>query len=156
MKLVPVLVLSLGAAASGPMLLHETPTPMLKRITPLLVVDAIEPELPFWKRLGLEVQVEVPEGERIGFAILSKDEVELMLQTRASIANDVPAALPLFENATSSLYIEVDSLDEVIGRLDGVPVLVPRRSMSYGADEIVVRSPSGHVVGLAQHAKKDG
>jgi hypothetical protein len=60
------------------------------------------------------------------------------------------------ENVAVRFLRRVDSLDEVIGRLDGVPVLVPRRSMSYGADEIVVRSPSGHVVGLAQHAKKDG
>ena len=35
--------------------------PLLKKSTPVCVVERIEPALPFWKALGLAVTVEVPE-----------------------------------------------------------------------------------------------
>ena len=64
----------------------------MKKLTPNLIVDKIEDSLPFWvQRLGFEKTVEVPAGERLGFVILQRGDVELMLQSRASLAKDVPA-----------------------------------------------------------------
>ena len=58
----------------------------MNRLTPVLMVEAIEPCLPFWvDRLGFSKTVEVPHGDRLGFAILVRDGVELMYQTRASV-----------------------------------------------------------------------
>ena len=84
----------------------------LKKVTTVLVVDAIEPALPFWcERVGFSVTLSVPhggDGGPIGFAILERDGVELMLQTRDSVREDVPALAD--EPNRASLFIEVDDV----------------------------------------------
>lgn len=122
----------------------------MKKITPLLYVEAIEPALPFWvERLGFEKTVEVPEGDRLGFVILKKGAVELMYQTRASVQSDVPA-LADSPMGGSFVFIEVEDLDAVERALDGVEPVIPRRKTFYGADELIVREPAGNTVTFAR------
>jgi hypothetical protein len=109
----------------------------------------------------MEVTVTVPHGDAIGFAILQKGDVEIMYQSRASIEDDLgtsgaPKNLGReLSGSTSTLFVEVERLDDVIGALgDDVEVLVPRRQTFYGMDEIFVRPPCGTVVGFA--AKVEG
>jgi hypothetical protein len=120
----------------------------MKRLTPVLMVEAIEPCLAFWAALGFERTAEVPDGDRLGFVILAKDGVELMYQTRASVQADVPAiaASPM---GGTFLFLEVSDLDAVIAALGGTPVLFPRRKTFYGMDEIGVREPGGNPVTFA-------
>jgi uncharacterized glyoxalase superfamily protein PhnB len=121
-----------------------------KKLTPILVVEAIEPALPFWtERLGFARTAEVPEGDRLGFVILARDGIEVMYQTRASIGNDVPSMLDVPARGTV-LFIEVDDIGAIETAMQGVEVVVPRRRTFYGADELFVREPGGHVVGFAQ------
>lgn len=128
----------------------ETETLTMKKLTPVLYVEEIEPCLPFWvDRLGFEKTVEVPEGDRLGFAILKKGDVEIMYQTRASVQNDVPALADTPMGGTL-LFIEVEDLDAVERALEGVDVVFPRRTTFYGAQEIGVREPGGNAVTFAQ------
>lgn len=124
----------------------------MKKLSPVLYVEAIEPVLPFWtERLGFERTVQVPEGDRLGFIILSRGSVELMYQTRASVQRDVPelAATPM---GGAMLFIEVEDLDAIERALGEVERVVPRRTTPYGADELIVREPGGNVVTFAEFA----
>ena len=122
----------------------------MKKLTPTLLVDAIEPVLPFWtQRLGFEVTTEVPEGDRLGFVILKKGPVELMYQTVESVRGDVPE-LAESPRQGSFLFIEVDDLDAVDEALADVDRVIPRRQTFYGADELIVREPAGNVVTFAE------
>ena len=126
----------------------------ISRLTPVLMVEAIEPCLPFWMdRLGFTKTVEVPHGEQLGFVILVRDGVELMYQTRASVQDDVPA-VSQSPMGGSMLFFEVDDINAIERALDGVPNVIPRRTTFYGADEIVVREPAGNVVTFAQFTQK--
>lgn len=122
----------------------------MKKLTPVLYVEEIEPVLPFWtEKLGFARTVEVPEDDKLGFVILKRGAVEVMYQTRASVAKDVPvlADTPM---RGSLLFIEVDDLDAIQAALAGVQPVVPRRRTFYGADELIVREPAGNVVTFAQ------
>ena len=121
------------------------------QITANLVVDAIEPCLSFWcERLGFTVTVEVPHGDRLGFVILAKDAAQLMLQTRASVADDIaPVANEPFHTA---LYIHVDDLAAINRVLRDVDRVVADRRTFYGADEVLVRDPAGNLVVFAERA----
>lgn len=123
----------------------------INKITPLLYVERIEPSLGFWTNLGFERTTEVPDGEHLGFVILQKGDVEIMYQTRASVAADIP---PLADTpfGGSLLFIEVSDLDAIEKALAGVVPVVPRRKTFYGADELIVREPAGNVVTFAQFA----
>src|SRR5690606_17599748 len=95
MRVVATILLLAGgvfAAARAVPPTPETETLAMKKLTPVLYVEEIEPCLPFWiDRLGFEKTVEIPEGDRLGFVILKKGDVELMYQTRESVQRDVPA-----------------------------------------------------------------
>lgn len=130
---------------------------MLRSCTPVLYVDAIEPVLPFWERLGFARVAEVPHGDRLGFVIFVRDGVQVMYQTHASVDADVPG-VPMARDGTVSvgLYLSVDDLETVARAMEGETPAVPRRTTFYGADEIGWREPGGHFVVFAQHAPEEG
>jgi len=119
------------------------------KITPVLVVDEIEKSLPFWmERMGFEKTVEVPEGDRLGFAILVRGGAELMLQSAESVRKDVAAFVP-HAGSQAALFIEVDDFADTVKRLAGYPIVVPERTTFYGMREIGVFEPNGHIVVFA-------
>jgi uncharacterized glyoxalase superfamily protein PhnB len=120
----------------------------MQSLTPILLVDAIEPCLDFWMRLGFEVMVQVPEGDAIGFVILKNGPVEVMYQTRASVAKDVPSMTEF--PSSSILYIHVTNLDAIIAAVSGAPVLISKRTTFYGATEYAVREPGGSAVSFSE------
>jgi uncharacterized glyoxalase superfamily protein PhnB len=135
--------------------IHEEKSAM-KKLTPVLIVERIEPCLPFWiERLGFQKTVEVPEGDRLGFVILTKGDVEVMYQSRASVTKDVPALATPSGPSSTILYIEVEKLDSVIQALKGIDLVVPKRKTFYGATEIGVREPGGTVVVFAEPDTSD-
>jgi uncharacterized glyoxalase superfamily protein PhnB len=123
---------------------------MVKKLTPVLYVESIEPCLDLWvKRLGFEKTVEVPEGDKLGFVILVKDGVELMYQSRASVAKDIPAFATRTLGQTN-LFIEVEDLAAVERAVKGLKLALPKRKTFYGSTEIGVQDPAGNVVIFAE------
>lgn len=124
----------------------------MKKITPVLVVERIEHSLPFWcDRLGFARQAEVPHGDALGFVILTHGAVELMLQSRASVAEDVPAIAR--DSYRTALFIEVEDLAPIRRAVAGVPALFEERTTPYGSREVGVRDPEGNPVIFAEFAK---
>jgi len=75
------------------------------RLTPIIFVENIEPCLPFWtERIEFERTAEVPHEDRLGFVIL-------------------PSLASHAERSSSTLFIEVDDVQAVAARLDGVEVV---------------------------------
>lgn len=124
----------------------------MNSITANLIVDSIEACLPFWvDRLGFTRTTEVPHGDALGFVILQHGDVELMLQSRASVAEDVAALSG--EAFHTALYIEVASLAPIRKALEGWPLVTPERTTFYGARELIVRDPAHNVVSFSSREK---
>jgi hypothetical protein len=122
---------------------------MIQKATPLLRMERVEPSLGFWvERLGFQKVVEVMEGDSLGFVILSKAHVEIMLQSRASLAKDLPM-LSVGALSPSVVYMGVTDLAEIIEKLNPSDIIIPKRTTYYGMEEVWVREPGGHVIGFA-------
>ena len=124
----------------------------LKQLTPVLIVEAVEPCLKFWvDRLGFAItnQVPGPDG-RVLFASVQLGPVEIMYQTRASVVDEQPGAAKDLMGHSVALFITVENLDTVAKSLDGAPVVKPRHKTFYGSTEIYVREPGGNTVGFAE------
>jgi hypothetical protein len=120
------------------------------RATAVLFVDAVEPTRDFFTKLGFTVMFDVPEGDRLGFAGLEKDGVQVMVETRGN-ANEGTAIREISRNSRGSVvFIEVDNLDAVITALATEKAIVERHTTFYGADEISFMEPGGHVVTFAR------
>ncbi|HEY3745994.1 MAG TPA: VOC family protein [Gemmatimonadaceae bacterium] len=127
-------------------------TPALKQLTPVLIVEAVEPCLKFWvDRLGFAItnQVPGPDGKLI-FASVQLGPVEVMYQTRASVVDEQPGVAKDLMGHSVALFITVEDLDTVVRSLDGAPVVKPRHKTFYGSTEIYVREPGGNTVGFAE------
>ena len=125
----------------------------IKKITPVLFAEEIEPCVKFWmERFGFDKIAEVPEGGKLGFAMLQKGSVELMYQSYASVDNDITAIGKDVRKGPSFLYVEVDNLDDTISAVKGADFYMPRRTTFYGSTEIGVKDPAGHFVTFAQFA----
>jgi len=133
---------------------------VLRKATPVIVVDRIEPVIPFWKKLGLTPVTEVPDqaaGDgRLGFAILAGDGVELMYQTLASVQGDLVKSASAKEAFRTNpqqvtLYVEVPQLDDVESRLRDERLVMPRRTTFYGATELGYADPAGNIVIFSEH-----
>jgi len=126
----------------------------VKKVTPVLLVDAIEPILPFWiDRLGFTKAIEVPDGNKLGFVDFQKGSVEVMYQTYASVEKDAPPEMAAAARKGSSyLYLEDDNLDAVLAAMKDVKKVMPERTAFYGMREFAVQDPAGHFITFAQPA----
>ena len=130
----------------------------LTALTPVLIVDAVEPGVAFWAdRLGFikENEVPGPDGKLI-FASVKKGAVEIMYQTRASVLADDPSQAATIDGHSVALFITVPALadlDAIEGAAKGAPVVKPRHDTFYGMTEFYIREPGGNVVGFAASTK---
>jgi hypothetical protein len=99
---------------------------------------------------GFWSTVRVPEDGPLAFTILEGPSGQVMLQTRASLAEDLPAVAA--RNPTHLLYGDVASLSAAANAFETASVLVPTRRTFYGAKEIWLELPGGMILGLAEHA----
>ena len=124
----------------------------VKRITPVLLVSEIEPQLHFWvDRLGFTKTIEVPDGNKLAFIAFQKGSAEVMYQTFASVEHDAPPAMAAAaRKGPTYLYIEVDNFDAVFAAMKDVPKIMPERTAFYGMREFAVADPAGHFITFAQ------
>lgn len=127
-------------------------------VTPVLVVEAIEPVVELWEtRLRLARVAAVEHEGRLGFVMYAGEGWTLMYQTEASMDADIGKASPLAREAVrrmrgslQSVFIKVSDLAAIETALAGVPIVMPRRTTFYGATEIAIRDPAGHLIVFAQ------
>jgi hypothetical protein len=121
----------------------------ITKVTPVRIVDRIEPCLPFWcDQLGYAKRAEVPHDGKLGFVLLENEAGEIMLQTRASLAADMEAVAKLGPHTV--LFVEVKSLAAARTATHGARVLVAERTTFYGMRESIVVDPEGTIVIFAE------
>src|SRR6516164_5716277 len=126
----------------------------VKRITPVMFVPEVEPCVKFWvERFGFETTAEVPDADKLAFAMLQKGNVELMYQSYASADKDVGTTISqVVRKGPTFLYVEVDSLEQTINAVKGTEEVMPKRTTFYGSTEIGIKDPAGHYVTFAEFA----
>ncbi|RUL85910.1 VOC family protein [Tautonia sociabilis] len=141
----------------GPALLEEAPaaqrpTASFGRLTPVFLVDRVEPCLEFWvDRLGFEARIRIPGKDGLDFILLARDEVELVYRTRESVRRLSPEVLNGGDHLPwLILCLPVSDLDAVLPRLEGVEIVVPPRENEFGIRDVYVREPSGRLVALIE------
>ena len=133
---------------------------LFRKTTSVLIVDRIEPVLPFWSKLGITPGVQVPDEAakdgRLAFVIFAAEGLDVMYQTVASITGDTVASASdknafRREPQQATLYVEVGDLSQVESQLQGERLIMPRRKTFYGATEIGYADPAGNIVIFSEH-----
>jgi len=136
---------------------EKSKTMNVKKVTPILFVENIEPCAKFWvDRFGFQKTAEVPDGDKLAFVMLQKGNVELMYQSYASADKDVGTTISqVVRKGPTFLYVEVDNLEETINAAMGMEVVMPKRKTFYGSTEIGIKDPAGHYITFAEFAPQE-
>ncbi len=135
----------------------------LAQLTPNLMVADVNKTIEFYQTvLGFSVRMAVdrekethidqiiPDKEYI-WAQLVKDDVEIMVQKKESLQEDIPALASIPIGASISLYILTQGVDELYegikGRCDCVKEL---GKTWYQMKEFYIRDIDGYILGFAE------
>ncbi|HSL31787.1 MAG TPA: VOC family protein [Anaerolineales bacterium] len=125
---------------------------MLKKLTPNLMVEDISQTLAFYRDiLGFRVLMTLPEQEPFSFAIVNRDGVELMFQSRASLSENVPALTGSPIGASQTFYIEVTGIHDLYEALrQRVDIVVDLHTTFYGTQEFYFRDINGYILSFSE------
>jgi uncharacterized glyoxalase superfamily protein PhnB len=125
---------------------------MLKKLTPNLMVEDVARTLEFYREtLGFEVVTTLPEQAPFDFAIVQRDGVELMFQSRPSLSENVPALTGAPIGASQTFYIEVEGVRDLYQALhDKVEIVVDFHTTFYGTQEFYFRDVNGYILSFSE------
>ena len=115
-------------------------------LTPVLIVDAVEPTRSFFHdRLGFAVVTDIEHDGALGFSVLQSGDVTVMVQSDASLRADagesyVPGPYK------ASMYIDVNDVEALVPEIADADIVLPLRRTFYGMHEIGVREPGGNII----------
>lgn len=134
------------------MLCERKEIKVLKKLTPNLMVEDVRKTLDFYHDvLGFETLTTVEEGGEIGFAIVQRDDVQLMFQSRKSLSENVPALTGSPIGASQTFYIEVTDVQALYDQLrDKVEIVVDMHSTFYGTKEFYFRDVNGYILSFSE------
>ena len=127
-------------------------TTTLKKLTPNIMVEDVNHTIQFYQKfLGFERLATVPEEGLFAWAMLKRDTVELMFQSRTSLGEEIPALQQREIGGSLTFYIEVDDVKELYEHLRGsVTIVQDMHQTFYGALEFSIQDCNGFILAFSE------
>ena len=130
---------------------------MFKSITTNLMVESVDETVEFYRDvLDFSVTVSVPKKDgKLQFAIITKDNLMLMLQDRENLIEEYPVLNTLKVQPSATLYIAVDNFSGFYEELKNKhEILCDVHQTFYGSKEFAVKDNSGYVLTFTENIEK--
>ncbi|MDR1066185.1 MAG: VOC family protein [Clostridiales bacterium] len=127
---------------------------MYKSMTANLMVESVDDSVEFYQNiLGFSVVASVPnESGKLQFAILSKDNLTLMLQDKGNLTEEYPILNTDKVRPSVTLYIMADNFDEFYHELkERHEILRDAHTTFYGSKEFAIADNNGYVLTFAEN-----
>jgi len=122
----------------------------MESLSPNLFVKDINQTISFYKQLGFELIMTVPETGDIAWAMMSCGSVTFMFQTFSSLGNELPE-ISRVEGGALLLYIKLKDIRIFFERIkDKVTVMKGLEKSFYGATEFSIKDNNGFVLTFAE------
>lgn len=135
---------------------------MFKKLTPNIMVEDVNKTIEYYqKNLEFEFVMGVDENKEpkmgkfdnstLTWAMLKKDDIEIMLQRRDSLIEELPELNGLKIGGTFTFYIDVQDVKALYAKVkDRVEVIKEIRKTFYGTDEFVIKDLNGYIIYFAE------
>ncbi|WP_340198838.1 VOC family protein [Ascidiimonas sp. W6] len=133
------------------------------KLTPNFEVSNIRETVNFYQSvLGFNLIMAVPEiqdgieqklnnGKEYVYALLAKDNVEIMLQRTDSFKQDIVLVEDAKIGASVSFYMEIEGLNELHHTIKNeVKNCTEPKTAWYGMREFYIKDPNGYILGFAE------
>ncbi|QHS55140.1 glyoxalase [Mucilaginibacter sp. 14171R-50] len=124
----------------------------MESLSPNIFVNDMKATVAFYKLLGFETTMSVPEtGDELVWAMMTSGKVTMMFQSYESLADELPE-IKRTDGGSLLLYINVSDITGLFDRVkDSVKVLKGLEKTFYGATEFSILDNNGYVLTFAQH-----
>lgn len=121
---------------------------MYKKCTPECGVLDVNKTVEWYKdKLGFELVMTVPQSGRYEWALMKKDSVEIMFQTKKSLGDELPPIKSLPVSGSMILYVGVDNIKEIYDELKNkVRICKDLHKTFYGSEEFAIEDYNGFVI----------
>ena len=134
-----------------------------KKLTPNLSVKNVKDAILFYRDiLGFKLEMSVPnnkniieqnisEGKIYDYAMMSKDDVFVMLLEENCFKKDMPSLNALPQGASLLLYIDVDDINALYDSLkEKVEIVKDLETTWYGMKEFYIKDCNGYILGFGE------
>lgn len=127
----------------------------LKKLSPNLMVEDVNRTIDFYRDiLGFTLITTVPEEGQFGWALMQRDGIEIMFQSRESLSQDMPIFKGRAIGSSLNFYIEVTGLKEFHQRIKAqVKIVEDFRTTFYGMQEFAIEDCNGYILSFAEPTK---
>ncbi len=123
----------------------------MESLTVNLFVTDINKSIAFYKQLGFEVTMTVPEQGDLVWAMLIHGGVAIMLQTFASMGDELPDIDRSKSGGTLLLYIKLKNIRTFFEQIkDKAEVVKGLEKVFYGATEFTIKDINGYHLTFAE------
>ena len=121
---------------------------MYKKCTTECGVQDVNKTVKWYKNsLGFELVISVPESGKYEWALMKKDSVEIMFQTKKSLDGEIPYLKNIPVAGSIILYIEVDNIKKMYNGLrEEIKIIKELHKTFYGSEEFAISDCNGFVL----------
>lgn len=135
---------------------------MFKKLTPNIMVKNVNETINYYKQnLGFEFIMGVDEKKEVKmgnfdnsiltWAMLKKDNIEIMLQRNDSLIEELPDLKEVKMGGTFTLYINIQDVKSFYEKIkNNVEIIKDIHKTFYGADEFVIKDLNGYIIYFAE------
>jgi uncharacterized glyoxalase superfamily protein PhnB len=125
----------------------------MNSISPNIFVIDIKQTIDFYKQLGFNVMMTVPEQGDIFWAMMTCENVTFMFQTFQSLGNELPT-ISRKNGGSLLLYIKTNEIRKFFDQIkDKVKVVKELEKTFYGATEFSIEDNNGYLLTFAEDEK---
>lgn len=125
----------------------------MKAITPNIFVHNIQQTIGFYKKIGFELTMTVPDEADTVWAMMKCGNVMFMFQTFESLENELPD-ISRKNGGSLLLYIEVEKIEKLFKELkDKVEIVKDLEKTFYGAMEFSIKDINNYILTFAENEK---
>lgn len=125
----------------------------LNSLTPNLMVNDVEETIEFYTDiLGFTVLMTVPETGKLDWAMVKRNDVVIMFQTKKSLSSELPRLAGEKPGGGLTFYIKVDRITELHEELfnNEVEIISELESTFYNTIEFSVVDLNGYVLTFSE------
>lgn len=127
----------------------------LKRITPNLMVDDVESSVGFYKGvLGFDMVTAFPDTGKMDFAIVSRDNLDIMFQRRANLIEEISQFQNTPIGGSFTLHLDVKDILMIYEKaVMNARIVQELHQTAYGTKEFSMKDNSGYILTFSEPLK---
>jgi uncharacterized glyoxalase superfamily protein PhnB len=125
----------------------------MKSISPNIFVRDLNETINYYKHLGFELTMTVPEEGDLVWAMMTSGKVSFMFQSFESLGEELPE-ISRQDGGSLLLYIQIKEIKQYHDRImDKVNVIKGLEKTFYGYTEFSIKDLNGYILTFAEEEK---